>query len=260
MEKYYIVIDKSQQGPFTIEELKEKDITQITLVWTEKMESWVEAKNVEELKDIIKKCPPPIPQLSGKQLKQKLITQTLKVSIAKQIKSVFIFLLYGLIIGAISFPIFYFGIYKVNKYNNYDNSSIIEDNFNDYLQGLSVHLEAISQKPVYDSINKDTNLKVVKNDSIKRSNFAYNNKYTELPNQKYQSPYIHIGTEKELKDLNTQHLTEFTDLNYEKYRIYKKKSAYMALYTFLIVTCVLIVIKYILKGVKWVKTTSNKEI
>lgn len=62
MDKYYIIIEGSQQGPFTIDELKDRNITDTTLIWTENMENWTEAKAIDSLKIIINKKPPPIPQ------------------------------------------------------------------------------------------------------------------------------------------------------------------------------------------------------
>ena len=55
MEKYYIVIEDQQKGPYTLEELKEQEISSSLLVWNESMEDWTEARNVSELKDIFQK-------------------------------------------------------------------------------------------------------------------------------------------------------------------------------------------------------------
>jgi len=77
------------------------------------MENWIEAKNVEQLSSVIEKSPPPIPQSQIKPLevkaefinkKEELITPATKVSIAKEIKVNFKFLLYALIIALISYP------------------------------------------------------------------------------------------------------------------------------------------------------------
>lgn len=129
MSKYYIAIEGSQQGPFSLDELREKNITKTTLVWTETMDNWVEAVNLEELKDLIKTIPPPIPAKVEKPIKveaeiskkkEKLISPQTEVVVAKETKSVFQQIVYGLIIGAVSFPIFYFAVYQANKYDNFD--------------------------------------------------------------------------------------------------------------------------------------------
>jgi hypothetical protein len=63
MQEYFIVENNQQKGPFSIEELKEIEITDSTLVWKVGLESWTEAKNIEELNLILKPVPlpPPLP-------------------------------------------------------------------------------------------------------------------------------------------------------------------------------------------------------
>ncbi|MFN3605486.1 MAG: GYF domain-containing protein, partial [Leptonema sp. (in: bacteria)] len=60
-ERYYIVVNGQQAGPFTIEELKSKGIQPDTLVWTEGLENWTKAKYIPFLKDVLRATPPPIP-------------------------------------------------------------------------------------------------------------------------------------------------------------------------------------------------------
>ncbi len=50
---YFIIRDNTQQGPFSLEELREQGITSATMVWTEGMPQWAPAWQVEELKNII---------------------------------------------------------------------------------------------------------------------------------------------------------------------------------------------------------------
>lgn len=49
---YFAIIDNQQQGPFTIDELRQRGIAQETLVWAEGMPQWVPAWQVEELKPL----------------------------------------------------------------------------------------------------------------------------------------------------------------------------------------------------------------
>lgn len=58
--KYFIYENGQQQGPFDIEQLKEKGINGEILVWCENMSNWDKAKNVPELSSIILPTPPPI--------------------------------------------------------------------------------------------------------------------------------------------------------------------------------------------------------
>ncbi|MBT7996063.1 MAG: DUF4339 domain-containing protein [Bacteroidetes bacterium] len=61
MSLYYYAKNDVQFGPYEIEELKDKKIERTSLVWTEGMENWTEAKNVNELHSIIVAIPPPLP-------------------------------------------------------------------------------------------------------------------------------------------------------------------------------------------------------
>ena len=66
---YFIVINDVQQGPFTIDELRLRNITPETLVWAEGMPQWVAAWQVDELKPLFSgsgtgqagATPPPTP-------------------------------------------------------------------------------------------------------------------------------------------------------------------------------------------------------
>lgn len=60
MNKYYLHDGTDTIGPFSIEELKQKNITRSTQVWCEGMEDWREAGTVEELKMLFPVLPPPL--------------------------------------------------------------------------------------------------------------------------------------------------------------------------------------------------------
>jgi|YNPMSStandDraft_2_1061718.scaffolds.fasta_scaffold00306_23 hypothetical protein len=60
---FYIYENGQQMGPFTIEDLKSKNIHRETLVWTEGLPNWTKAENIEVLKGILKATPPPPPNL-----------------------------------------------------------------------------------------------------------------------------------------------------------------------------------------------------
>ncbi len=59
MQKFHIHTEGKDQGPFSITELKELRITRETKVWFEGAENWMDASEIEELKDIFKSIPPP---------------------------------------------------------------------------------------------------------------------------------------------------------------------------------------------------------
>lgn len=69
MRKYFYSDGKEQFGPFTYEELIEKDIQQDTLVWYSGLESWIPAREAEDLKGLFPSIPPPIINLDEEELK-----------------------------------------------------------------------------------------------------------------------------------------------------------------------------------------------
>ena len=64
--KFYFVKNGQQTGPFTLEELKLKQIQRNTLVWTEGLENWTKAENIPLLKDLLRGTPPPVPDSETK--------------------------------------------------------------------------------------------------------------------------------------------------------------------------------------------------
>jgi len=59
MKKYYLHDGVSQQGPFDIEELKEKKVQKDTPIWYEGLENWMKVADVPELQSILPSIPPP---------------------------------------------------------------------------------------------------------------------------------------------------------------------------------------------------------
>ncbi|MDO9154512.1 MAG: GYF domain-containing protein [Paludibacter sp.] len=60
MKKYFYSNGQDKEGPVTLEELKQKDITPKTLIWYEGLDDWKEAESVDELREIFELSPPPI--------------------------------------------------------------------------------------------------------------------------------------------------------------------------------------------------------
>ena len=52
MEQYYYTDGKERYGPFTLDQLRERNISQETLIWKEGMPDWVVAKKVIELQSL----------------------------------------------------------------------------------------------------------------------------------------------------------------------------------------------------------------
>lgn len=64
MKKYFYTDGTNNFGPFTLEELREKNITRETKVWFQELGEWKTAGTVPELTEIFKLVPPPITKTS----------------------------------------------------------------------------------------------------------------------------------------------------------------------------------------------------
>ncbi len=70
MKSYFIHDGNQKTGPFTFDDLKQRGIEASTLIWFDGLDKWTEATNIQELKDVIIKSPPPLDKTSS--LKQTL--------------------------------------------------------------------------------------------------------------------------------------------------------------------------------------------
>ena len=60
MKKYFYTDGTNKFGPFTLEELKEKEITRETNVWFYELGEWKNAGVIAEIQDLFTLVPPPI--------------------------------------------------------------------------------------------------------------------------------------------------------------------------------------------------------
>ena len=60
MPKYYYIKDGEKIGPFSLKELKDKDIKKSTLVWKEGLDNWLKARKLEEVNELITTDPPKV--------------------------------------------------------------------------------------------------------------------------------------------------------------------------------------------------------
>lgn len=63
MKEYYLHNGEENSGPFNSEELKDLKITKDTPVWSNDMEDWKKAGEIDELKPILSNNPPPLKKL-----------------------------------------------------------------------------------------------------------------------------------------------------------------------------------------------------
>lgn len=59
MKKYFLHNGTEEQGPFDIEDLKNKKIKKDTPIWYEGLDNWTTSGKVEELKELFTAVPPP---------------------------------------------------------------------------------------------------------------------------------------------------------------------------------------------------------
>jgi hypothetical protein len=237
MTKYYIVIDGSQQGPFSLEELQAKKIASSTLVWNEDLDNWTEAKDIEELKPVLKKAPPPIPQPVVKPLKveaeisnkrEKLITPTIEVVVAKETKANFKMIYYGLIIGVISFLIHYV---QQDGFAHHTVATKLKNNLNLF---------------DYDYFTLPQDLRTKRSELESESN--------DLGYKSYMTVRTFGASRGEysISSAISYHEKQYEEIATDSMAF----SLIMAFFS----SIVLILGRYIVKGVKWVEDTSKKEL
>jgi hypothetical protein len=97
--KYYISQNENQLGPFEISDLLSNGLTRDSLVWTEGMEDWKKAGEVEDLKHLFVQIPPPI----NKNLPPKptIVSTPVTNNATNSKKGVFIGLGLALVIGCV---------------------------------------------------------------------------------------------------------------------------------------------------------------
>ncbi len=61
MNKYFLTDGKKNYGPYTLEELRTKNITRETMVWYEGMTDWQPAGTLPELSELFAHTPPSAP-------------------------------------------------------------------------------------------------------------------------------------------------------------------------------------------------------
>jgi|GEM_PF-1917975 len=85
MKEYFFILGKDQSGPFAIEQLADKGLTNETLIWTEGMENWQKLKDIPELAQTLKpkSVPPPPPSDSDEKIFKTEVTGQLKVTTEK---------------------------------------------------------------------------------------------------------------------------------------------------------------------------------
>jgi len=69
MKKYFYLDGSDNLGPYTLEELKERNITRETKVWFQELGEWKPAGSLCELDELFKVIPPPINNYESSSIK-----------------------------------------------------------------------------------------------------------------------------------------------------------------------------------------------
>lgn len=84
MKEYFFLTGKDQNGPFTVEQLAGKGLTNETLIWTEGMENWQKLKDIPDLAQTLKpKSVPPPPPTPDDKISKTEVSGQLKVTTEK---------------------------------------------------------------------------------------------------------------------------------------------------------------------------------
>ena len=95
MENYFIKLGAKEEGPFTLEELKEKKLTNEYQIWKDGMDNWKNVQVIKELQDFILKLPPKSNSVQNEILNSKKQNEKLFYYLVIGIAIVIFFLLGG---------------------------------------------------------------------------------------------------------------------------------------------------------------------
>lgn len=99
MEKYYLHINNKQEGPFSLEELKEKNISKLTPIWFEGIQNWTAAGEIKELQEFFRITSPPPFTFSSPTNQEEVIKDSRNLTtLSKKSKSSKIYLLVCVIV------------------------------------------------------------------------------------------------------------------------------------------------------------------
>jgi hypothetical protein len=160
---YFLVVDRKKSDPMTIDDLKEKRISENDLVWRKGLEVWVKARDLEELYEVIEFNPPPIPLES-------------ELNQIKSIKSQFKFTKATIAVILTVVIISIIIIFLVSNKNDYKQKQVDQN------------LE-ISEVEIEDSVTKDisTSVENVSEENSTINNHPQNKSSVELPKNYFLS-------------------------------------------------------------------------
>lgn len=233
MKKYYLILNNNKSGPYSLSDLESVEFDKNTLVWHSGLTDWIKAENIEDLSNILKDTPPPIPQkeaiqnirlespinvnLAKESHSKEKIEEKSRNFVKKGLSEIGILLI--IFVGTVFFSfISYQIVLDMNKPNLI--SSENQQKFNSEL-----------------FIRNSTNQL-----SVGIGDIAYN--YLNLGEYKYD---VEISMQSQLEDINTTRLT-----------FQKEKSEEIAWYIFYITLGLVILIRYLTLFIKWLNPVKSE--
>ena len=75
---YFIFEENTKKGPYTIEEIKEKRLTEDTLVWHKELSDWKQAKEIDEIEPFLVVLPPKLSFEIDEKSKKQIVSRRIK--------------------------------------------------------------------------------------------------------------------------------------------------------------------------------------
>lgn len=273
MQVYYIVIENKQEGPFSIEDLKLKNISSTTLVWREGFENWTEAQNIDELKGVFRLVPPPIPTIIKKPIivkaeiskkKEQLIEDDTKILAAKEIKINFQIIFLGVLTGILSYPIIlaskdgFSNWNMITNWNSYDKKLVDDIETNQIVSDLNKKGEfTVAQIESKRQKNKDSIAGKMSTELGAYDVYYQNKKLIEKEYKKLIEESKQLGW----KENNDNSIYKELPVQYHKrmYDFATEVSMRHSFICFFISTVTIMIIRYFVNAAKWTILTSKKK-
>lgn len=249
MIEYFIIVNNVQKGPFSKEDLLALSINQDTLIWHKGLDKWTRAKNIPDLAEVINFQPPPIPLdiIEDDVLNVKInspvelnINKTSSISKEKfndnlrkitkitftEIGIIISFIILSLLISIISYSVYF----ETNR-------------------APEVSMENMAQyKEAFKNLAQERYTKWLNDQQI-------NHDFYRIEEDKLKDKYF--GYYKYDSEITFDSLSEFFNINEARKEPVKWRAEEFATHFFIFSISILIVLRYIIKFIKWYNSSDN---
>ncbi len=138
MKKYFIQTSSGQEGPFSLEDLKEKKLDRTTQVWYKELKEWTTIDKIPELSELLENVPPPLPKNLETNQPPKFNTPNAKSEVKKRNNFSRLFYLVAVILiiflcGKFGFEYYEDSIYKNNVKEEIRQNEYVRNNIRDFV-------------------------------------------------------------------------------------------------------------------------------